>query len=106
MTHSKLSDILRRHSMLLILLALYILVASTARGFLSVDNQLNILRNIAVPGMIACAMALVIIVGEIDLSVGSMVAVSACITVWVVDKASGGALIHGAVFVNFYIDRR
>ncbi len=39
----------RRNSMLIILIALYILVAFTARGFMSIDNQLNILRTIAVP---------------------------------------------------------
>jgi len=86
------SNLLRQHSMLLILIAFYILVAFTGRGFLTLDNQLNILRNVAVPGMIAFGMALVIIVGEIDLSVGSMVAVSACITAWMVDWLSGGAM--------------
>jgi len=92
MTRTNLTSILRRNSMLLILLALYVLVATTATGFMTVNNQLNILRNIAVPGMIAFGMALVIIVGEIDLSVGSMVAVSACLTAWFVEKLSGGAL--------------
>jgi len=86
------SNLLRQHSMLLILIAFYILVAFTGRGFLTLDNQLNILRNVAVPGMIAFGMALVIIVGEIDLSVGSMVAVSACITAWMVDWLSGGVM--------------
>ncbi len=92
MTQTQLTSLLRRNSMLLILLALYILVATTAHGFFTINNQLNILRNIAVPGMIAFGMALVIIVGEIDLSVGSMVAVSACLTAWFVEKLSGGAL--------------
>ncbi|WP_330628302.1 ABC transporter permease (plasmid) [Thioclava litoralis] len=86
-----LTDLLRRHSMLVILAVLYAIVASTANGFMTVDNQLNILRNIAVPGIIACGMTLVIIAGEIDLSVGSMVAVSSCITAWVVQRASGHA---------------
>lgn len=85
------ATLMRRHSMLLILAVLYVIVAFTARGFMTVDNQLNILRNIAVPGIIACGMTLVIIVGEIDLSVGSMVAVSSCIAAWVVQKASGHA---------------
>lgn len=80
----------RRNSMLLILIALYILVAVTARGFFTLDNQLNILRTIAVPGMIAFGMTLLIIVGEIDLSVGSMVAASACILAWLVNAISGG----------------
>ena len=78
--------------MLIILAGLYVVVASTAEGFLTLNNQLNILRNIAVPGMIAFGMALVIIVGEIDLSVGSMVALSACLTAWIVEKLAGNAI--------------
>lgn len=92
MTRSNLVSLLRRNSMLIILAVLYVIVATTANGFFTVNNQLNILRNIAVPGMIAFGMALVIIVGEIDLSVGSMVAVSACLTAWIVERLSGGAL--------------
>ncbi|MEJ6782665.1 ABC transporter permease [Aminobacter sp. Piv2-1] len=88
----RLSGLLRRQSMLLILIAFYILVALTGRGFLTPDNQLNILRTVAVPGMIAFGMTLVVIVGEIDLSVGSMVAVSACITAWMVQLLSRGAM--------------
>ena len=91
MNKQQLAVLMKRHSMLLILIMLYFIVGFTARGFMTLDNQLNILRNIAVPGMIAFGMALVIIVGEIDLSVGSMVAVSACITAWIVEKASGHA---------------
>lgn len=89
-SHGKVGAFARRNSMLLILIALYILVAVTARGFFTLDNQLNILRTIAVPGMIAFGMTLLIIVGEIDLSVGSMVAASACILAWLVNAISGG----------------
>lgn len=92
MTGKNINSLLRRNSMLIILLALYVIVATTAQGFFTVNNQLNILRNIAVPGMIAFGMALVIIVGEIDLSVGSMVAVSACLTAWIVEKLAGNAI--------------
>lgn len=91
MNTAALIDSLRRNSMLLILLAMYLLAGLSAPGFFTIDNQLNVLRNIAVPGIIAFGMTLVIIVGEIDLSVGSMVAVSACIAAWVVRELSGGA---------------
>lgn len=91
MTNTNIQLFLRRNSMLVILGVLYLLVATTAQGFMSVNNQLNILRNIAVPGMIAFGMTFVIISGEIDLSVGSMVAVSAVMTAWIVKWASGGA---------------
>lgn len=84
-------NLARKYSMLIILACLYVIVAFTARGFLTLDNQLNILRNVAVPGIIAFGMTLVIIVGEIDLSVGSMVALSACLTAWIVERASGHA---------------
>ncbi|SDG02013.1 ribose transport system permease protein [Celeribacter baekdonensis] len=93
------ADFLRRHSMLLILMAFYVLVALTGRGFMTLDNQLNILRTIAVPGMIAFGMTLLIIVGEIDLSVGSMVAVSACITAWMVKFLSSGAFEPSVIVV-------
>ncbi|WP_428929582.1 ABC transporter permease [Marinibacterium sp. SX1] len=93
------AEFLRRHSMLLILAAFYVLVASTARNFMTLDNQLNILRSIAVPGIIAFGMTLLIIVGEIDLSVGSMVAVSGCVTAWTVKFLSNGALEPSALIV-------
>lgn len=92
----KIGTFARRNSMLIILIGLYVLVAFTARGFMSLDNQLNILRTIAVPGMIAFGMTLLIIVGEIDLSVGSMVAASSCLVAWLVSWISGGAFEPGA----------
>ncbi|NLR99887.1 ABC transporter permease [Rhizobium sp. P38BS-XIX] len=92
---SRVVDILRRNSMLLILIVLYIAVANTAQGFFTVNNQLNILRNIAVPGMISFGMALLIIVGEIDLSVGSMVALAGCVCAWLVRWLSGGDVEPG-----------
>jgi simple sugar transport system permease protein/ribose transport system permease protein len=91
MTAAQVAPVLRRNSMLIVLAGLYVFVGLTAPNFLTIDNQLNILRNVAVPGMIAFGMTLVIISGEIDLSVGSMVAVAACMTAWVVEWASGDA---------------
>lgn len=72
------------HPMEVILLAMYLLLWNTAPGFLTVDNQLNVLRNIAVTGIIAAGMTLVIIAGEIDLSVASLVAAGGCLCAWVV----------------------
>lgn len=45
-------------------------------AFMSLPNWMNILRNISLKGVIAFAMTMVIIAGEIDLSVGSTVALS------------------------------
>ncbi|MBM3290717.1 MAG: ABC transporter permease, partial [Candidatus Hydrogenedentes bacterium] len=44
--------------------------------FWKVDNQLNVLRQVSETGILATAMTLVIISGGIDLSVGSLLALS------------------------------
>lgn len=75
---------LMQHPMEIILLAMYLLLWQTANGFFTLDNQLNVLRNVSVTGIIACGMAMVIISGEIDLSVASMVAAAGCLCAWVV----------------------
>jgi D-xylose transport system permease protein len=44
----------------------------TDGGFISPRNLSNLMRQMAITGIVACGMSLVIIAGEIDLSVGSL----------------------------------
>lgn len=82
-----------RHSALEIILAVLCLVlAFRAEGFFSQTNLLNVLRNVSMQGVIAFGMTMVIIAGEIDLSVGSAVAFSGCLTAWF----TGFFVAHGA----------
>jgi sugar transport system permease protein len=53
---------------------LYIVFTATAGGFMTFNNQINILRDAATIGIAAWAATLIIISGEIDVSVGPMVA--------------------------------
>jgi simple sugar transport system permease protein len=53
---------------------LYVVFGAISPGFLSVNNQVNILRDGATIGIAAWAQTLVIVAGEIDISVGPMVA--------------------------------
>jgi len=78
-----LARLFRRYPMEIILLAMYLYLVYAAPGFATVDNQLNILRNVTMMGIIAFGMTMVIVSGEIDLSVGSGVAFSGCLTAWV-----------------------
>lgn len=50
--------------------------------FLDLNNQMNILRYVAVVGIMAIGMTLIILIGEIDLSVGSMLAFLATLTAY------------------------
>ncbi|MFC4596735.1 ABC transporter permease [Cohnella hongkongensis] len=59
----------------LLLLVLFFSVASDA--FLSVDNLLNILRQVSIVGIVAVGMTFVILTAGIDLSIGSIIGVSA-----------------------------
>jgi len=82
----------------LVLIGLCALLAFSAEGFFTRDNLLNVLRNVSMQGVIAFGMTLVIISGEIDLSVGSAVAFSGCVTAWCTQYLAGvGAPLPVAV---------
>jgi ribose/xylose/arabinose/galactoside ABC-type transport system permease subunit len=80
----------------LILLTLGGILAFTAPNFLTTDNLLNVLRNVSMQGLIALGMTMVIIAGEIDLSVGSMVAFGGCFTAWATGALSDAGWPFGA----------
>ena len=67
----------------IILAGLCVFLAFAAPNFFTAENLLNVLRNVSMQGLIALGMTLVIIAGEIDLSVGSMVAFSGCLAAWI-----------------------
>lgn len=58
----------------IILLVMVIVFSFTANNFLTTGNLFNVIRSISFKGIIACFMTMVIIAGDIDLSVGSAVA--------------------------------
>ena len=70
------------------------IVFSPVRGgrpvFLDVGNLTDILRQVAEKGILAVGMTAVIISGGIDLSVGSVLALSATLTAWLLMKAGLG----------------
>src|SRR5439155_4845262 len=57
-------------------------LAVAAPGFLSVENLMGVLRSVSEIGIIAFGMTMVIIAGEIDLSVGSSAAFAGCLLAW------------------------
>ncbi|MEN1634510.1 hypothetical protein AAIH00_36040, partial [Pseudomonas aeruginosa] len=60
--------------LLVVIAILYLVFSLNAPGFISLNNQMNVLRDAATIGIAAWAMTLIIISGEIDVSVGPMVA--------------------------------
>ncbi len=71
---SRLSDLLARSGLLVAVIILFVLLTQFAPNFLSSRNLFNVLRAVAVNGIIACGMTFIIISGDIDVSVGSAMA--------------------------------
>ncbi|WEX08995.1 ABC transporter permease [Chelativorans sp. AA-79] len=101
--HFNLGRHMNELSLLAAIIVLYIVFASTAQGFLTVYNQVNILRDAATIGIAAWAVTLIIISGEIDVSTGPMVAFISVILAfmlqwgWPTIPAIGVALLVGAL---------
>ena len=74
----------------LILAMLVVAVSVLTDGrFASIDNLVNVARQVSFEGMIAFGMTLVIVTGGIDLSVGSLVALTGVVAA-VVDPYVNG----------------
>jgi len=65
--------------LLIALLVLCLLAVLFAPNFATTGNLLDVLRQVAFTGIIACGMTLVIVAGEIDISVGSAIAFSSAL---------------------------
>ncbi|WP_016836649.1 sugar ABC transporter permease [Herbaspirillum lusitanum] len=75
-TTANIKQLFSRYKIMALLIAIAIIWAffswKTEGGFVTPRNLSNLLRQMSVTGILACGMVLVIIAGEIDLSVGSL----------------------------------
>jgi ribose transport system permease protein len=67
--------------------------------FLLADNLRNVANQIAVIAIIAIGMTMVIIAGGIDLSAGSLIALSAVLTAWFIEAMGGHAASTGGMIL-------
>ncbi|MBT8416691.1 MAG: ABC transporter permease [Silicimonas sp.] len=80
-------DFASRHSAPIFLIALVVIFAILEPRFLHPLNILNVMRQVSISGLIAIGMTFVILTAGIDLSVGSLVALSGLVGAYV---AKGG----------------
>jgi D-xylose transport system permease protein len=76
MSTINIKQLFRQYKIMALLIAIALIWAffswKTEGGFVTPRNLSNLLRQMSITGVLACGMVLVIIAGEIDLSVGSM----------------------------------
>jgi len=71
---------LQRFGLLLVYAVLAVVLSLLSDRFLTASNQITILRQAAINGIVAVGMTLVILTAGIDLSVGSVLALSSVVT--------------------------
>ena len=79
MTNTPHLDYLKRFQSVLALALMILALALMSDNFLTVDNSLNVLRQICVNLCLSIGMTIIILSGGIDLSVGSMLALSGAV---------------------------
>ena len=95
-----------RHPMEIILALMILVLTLTAPGFATLGNLLSVLRTVSMLGIIAFGMTTVIIAGEIDLSIGSGVALAGCIIAWFAGALSDSLGPTAAVVVGPSVNMR
>ncbi|RQM47333.1 ABC transporter permease [Paraburkholderia bannensis] len=100
-TRQPANGLLYRYMLEVVLILVAVMLTIYAPGFSTLSNLLNVMRTISMLGIVACGMTAVIICAEIDLSVGSGMALAGCILAWVVGACtpfvgSVAAVILGA----------
>ncbi len=87
---------LRTSGLLWVLLAMCVAAAIISPAFLNPFNIINVLRQIALFGIVSVGMTFVILTAGIDLSVGSIVAVAAVVSAMLLDAGTPIPLVLGA----------
>jgi ribose transport system permease protein len=86
-------DFAKNYAIVLMLIFLAAVVSIIQPRFFTIRNFTNILNQISVVGVLSCGMTFVILIGCIDLSVGSMISLAGIFSVTMVTKLGGEAAI-------------
>ncbi len=97
-----LGGLLRNQTFILFLtlVAFIVIVSSLSSHFLTVSNLLNVLQQIAVVGIVTVGMTVVILSGGLDISVGTVISLSASVTAVMIGH---GASVVVAALAGFAV---
>lgn len=96
-----LADFYSRYGIFLLFVVMFLLMSITNKNFLTGVNITNISKQIVVITILACGEQLMVIAGLIDLSVGSVLALSGCVAAAVVTTTGSAPLaVAAGLFVG------
>ncbi|GIM45138.1 ribose ABC transporter permease [Collibacillus ludicampi] len=93
-------ELLRKYRTLLVLLIIIIFASLLSSAFFTTTNLLNIARQVSVTAIVAAGMTLVILVAGIDLSVGSVLAISGAVVSKVLSSTNN---VVFAIFASLFV---
>jgi ribose transport system permease protein len=80
-------DMVKKYGIYLTLMILMVFFSVVTGSFLKPDNLFNVARQISMLGIAAVGMAFVLLLGGIDLSIGSQITLVNIVTAWLMVKA-------------------
>lgn len=99
----KAQDLFRKFGLLMVILLMVLVMSLASPTFLTSNNIINILRQVSMNGILAIGMTFVILTGGIDLSVGSIVAVTSVIAGSIVQSGRPWlAVVAGLVVATLF----
>lgn len=96
-TSGGLFELVARYGFLGVLIVMFVGLSVTTRSFLTLDNQMGLLHAIAPSVIISCGMALVVMSGKLDISVGSIAFLSTALGSLLIKEAGWNPLPAYAV---------
>jgi L-arabinose transport system permease protein len=89
--------------MLFVFVLIFILCAAIIPNFFTWINMKVLGLSVSVVGMVACGMVFCLVIADLDLSVGAVVACAGVVTAWVLQKTDSMALgIAGGLFCGAF----
>lgn len=76
LTNSKAKRLLSKYGIVFAFILIVVVFSCTTENFFSPSNAINVLRQVSIKGIVSIGMCFVILTGGIDLSVGSIMALS------------------------------
>lgn len=91
---AKTEQLFKKYGIFFIFVGMVVLMSILSPAFLKVGNLLNVVRQISVIGLIACGVTMVIITTGIDLSSGSVLALSAVVAASFAQRADWASKMY------------
>lgn len=95
------NKLLIKYKMIIVFIFMIVISSMISENFLTSRNISNIMRQVSVNGILACGMTFVMLTGGFDLSVGSLISLSAVFAIGMQNSLGIAGAIFFALIVGF-----